>query len=259
MNALSLSAIPAWGFVALFFTGLLAGFVDSIAGGGGLITLPVVLSLGIPTQFALGTNKLQATFGSVSATWHYTRAKIVSLRECGVGVGYTFIGAAAGTIVVQHLDSSFLKKFIPVALIAIALYMFFKPQLGEKDLRPRLRPRPFYALAGLGLGFYDGFIGPGTGTFWTMAYMLGLGFNLTKATGHTKVMNATSNVVSLVCFALAGHIYVAAGIVMGFGQLLGAWLGTHLVVTRGTKFIRPIFLAAVLAVTLKLLYDSYWK
>jgi uncharacterized membrane protein YfcA len=259
MNALSLSAIPAWGFVALFFTGLLAGFVDSIAGGGGLITLPVVLSLGIPPQFALGTNKLQAAFGSTSAAWHYARAKVVSLRECGAGVGYTFIGAAVGTIIVQQLDSSFLKRFIPVLLIAIAVYMFFKPQLGEKDIHPRMRPGPFYALVGLGLGFYDGFVGPGTGTFWTMAYMLGLGFNLTKATGYTKVMNATSNLVSLTCFALAGHVFVAAGIVMGVGQLLGARAGTHMVVTRGTKFIRPIFLTVVLAVTLKLLYDSYFK
>jgi uncharacterized membrane protein YfcA len=102
-------------------------------------------------------------------------------------------------------------------LIGIALYMFFKPQLGERDIHPRMRPGPFYALAGLVLGFYDGFIGPGTGTFWTMAFMLGLGFNLTKATGHTKVMNATSNLVSLVCFALAGHVYVAAGVCMGVG------------------------------------------
>jgi uncharacterized protein len=259
MNAFSLSIIPAWGFVALFFTGLLAGFVDSIAGGGGLITLPVLLTLGIPPQLTLGTNKLQATFGSAGAAWHYWRAKVVSLRECGWGVFYTFIGAAIGSIIVQYLDSSFLKHFIPVALIVIAAYMFFKPQLGAEDIHPRMGPGKFYALAGLGLGFYDGFIGPGTGTFWTMAYMLGLGFNLTKATGHTKVMNATSNVVSLICFAVAGHVYYAAGICMGAGQLLGARLGAHMVVTRGTRFIRPIFLTVVFAVTLKLLYDSYLK
>jgi uncharacterized membrane protein YfcA len=160
---------------------------------------------------------------------------------------------------VQRLDPATLKQIIPVALIAIALYVFFKPQLGAADIRPRMAPRGFYAMAGLGLGFYDGFIGPGTGTFWTMAFMLGLGFNLTKATGYTKVMNLASNVTSLVFFALAGQVYLAAGIVMGVGQLLGARLGARMVVTRGTRFIRPVFLMAVLAVTLKLLYDNYRK
>jgi len=259
MNAANLSTIPPWALAVMFITGLVAGFVDSIAGGGGLITLPVLLSLGLPPQFALGTNKLQATFGSGSAAWHYARAKIVSVRDCGRGVVFTDVGALVGTLLVQRLDPSTLKQIIPVALIAIALYVFLKPRLGAADIHPRMAPGGFYAAAGLGLGFYDGFIGPGTGTFWTMAFMLGLGFNLTKATGYTKVMNLASNVTSLVFFALAGQVYVAAGIVMGVGQLLGARLGSRMVVARGTKFIRPIFLAAVLAVTLKLLYDTYRK
>jgi hypothetical protein len=259
MNAANLSTIPHWALGLMFVTGLAAGFVDSIAGGGGLITLPVILSLGLPPQFALGTNKLQAAFGSGSAAWHYAHAKIVSVRECGRGVVFTVIGALAGTLLVQRLDPATLKQIIPVALIAIALYVFFKPQLGAADIHPRMAPRRFYTMAGLGLGFYDGFIGPGTGTFWTMALMLGLGFNLTKATGYTKVMNLASNLTSLVFFALAGQVYLAAGIVMGVGQLLGARLGAGMVVTRGTRFIRPVFLMAVLAVTLKLLYDNYRK
>jgi uncharacterized membrane protein YfcA len=259
MNVVSISAMPAWGLAVLFVTGLVAGFVDAIAGGGGLITLPVLLSLGLPPQFALGTNKLQATFGSGSAAWHYTRAKVVVLRECGWGVVLTIAGATAGTLLVQRLDAGFLKIFIPVVLIAIAAHLFFKPQLGAEDIHPRMRTGRFYFVAGLGLGFYDGFIGPGVGTFWTMAFMLGLGFNLTKATGYTKVMNFASNVTSLVFFAWAGQVYVAAGLVMGVGQWLGARVGSHMVVTRGTKFIRPIFLAMVLAVTLKLVIDAVRK
>ena len=259
MNAATLATLPTWAFPVLFLTGLLAGFVDAIAGGGGLITLPVLLSLGIPPQFALGTNKLQATFGSGSAAWHYTQAKIVTLAECRRGVIFTILGAAVGTMVVQRLDPAFVKHLIPILLIAIAAYMFFKPQLGAQDIHPRLAPGPFYLVAGLALGFYDGFIGPGVGTFWTIAFMLGLGYNLTRATGYTKVMNLASNLTSLACFALAGQVSYAVGLTMGVGQLLGARLGSQMVVTRGTKFIRPIFLTVVLAVTLKLLYATYRK
>jgi uncharacterized membrane protein YfcA len=257
MIAASVILFPPWMLCVLFFTALLAGFVDSIAGGGGLITLPVLLSLGIPPQFALGTNKIQATCGSGSAALHYACAKVVSLRECTAGIVFAIAGAAVGTVFVQHLDPSFLKRLIPVVLLAIAAYVLVRPQLGARDIHPRLSPKMFYPVAGFALGFYDGTFGPGTGTFWTMAFMLGLGFNLTKATGYTKVMNAASNLSSLAFFAWAGQIYYAAGITMGAGQFIGARLGSQMVVTRGTKFIRPVFLLMVFAVTLKLLYDAY--
>jgi uncharacterized protein len=259
LNALPITTIPLWAFPILFFTGLLAGFVDSIAGGGGLITLPVLLSFGIPPQLALGTNKLQATFGSGSAAWHYSQSKIVSLSQCGRGILFTIIGAIAGTLLVQHLNPAFLKHIIPILLLAIASYVLFKPRLGAEDIHPRMSPGLFYLVAGLLLGFYDGFLGPGTGSFWTMAYMLGLGFNLTKATGYTKVMNFASNLSSLAFFALAGQVFYGVGLTMGIGQLLGAKIGSGMVVAKGAKFIRPIFLAMVLALTLKLLYDTYRK
>jgi uncharacterized membrane protein YfcA len=115
----------------------------------------------------------------------------------------------------------------------------------------------FDLVFGLALGFYDGFFGPGTGTFWTMAYMLGLGFNMTRATGYTKVMNFASNLSSLVLFLIGGQAYFAIGLTMGIGQLLGARIGSQMVIARGTRFIRPVFLAVVFLLTLKLLYDSY--
>lgn len=259
MNADAIAALPVWGYFVLFATGLAAGFADSIAGGGGLITLPVFMSLGIPAQFALGTNKLQATFGSGSAAWHYARSGVVSFSDCLEGMAFTIVGAIIGTLIVQRLNPLFLQHLIPIALLAIAAYVLFKPQLGAEDIHPRMKRGWFYAVAGLSLGFYDGFLGPGTGTFWAMAFMLGLGFNFTKATGYTKMMNVASNMSSLLFFALDGHIYYAAGITMGVGQLLGAKAGSHMVVTRGTKFIRPIFLAVVVAVTIKLLYSTYRK
>jgi uncharacterized membrane protein YfcA len=132
-----------------------------------------------------------------------------------------------------------------------------KPQLGEHDLHPRMRRGVFDATFGLGIGFYDGFFGPGTGMFWAMAFVLGLGFNLTRATGATKVMNFASNIASLIMFILGGHVLYVAGLVMGVGQLLGARLGSRMVVKRGAKFIRPVFITVSLAITAKLLYDSF--
>jgi uncharacterized membrane protein YfcA len=249
--------IVPWQLPLLFGTGLAAGFVDAIAGGGGMITLPVLLSLGLDPQHALGTNKLQATCGSGSAAWHYAQAKTVPLRDCARGFAFSLTGAVLGTLAVQRLDPSFLKRAIPVLLLAVAIYTLLKPRLGDQDLRPRLDRRWFDMLFGLVIGFYDGFFGPGTGTFWTMAFVLGLGFNLTKATGYAKVVNFASNLGSLVFFLLGGSVYFGAGLAMGAGQLVGARIGSRMVIARGTRFIRPIFISVVLVLTMKLIYQGY--
>src|SRR5438105_1187801 len=186
-----------WQLVVFFLTGLTAGFVDSIAGGGGLLTLPVLLSLGLEPQHALGTNKLQATCGSGSAAWHYARAGAVAWRDCVRGFLITAFGASLGTLLVQQIHPDVLRRLLPPLLLTVAIYVLLKPKLGTEDHPPRMSRGRFDAIFGLALGFYDGFLGPGTGTFWTMAFVVVLGFNLTKATGYTKVMNLASNVASL--------------------------------------------------------------
>jgi uncharacterized membrane protein YfcA len=248
-----------WHLPLLFGTGLVAGFVDAIAGGGGLITLPVLLSFGLDPRHALGTNKLQATFGSASASWHYAQAKTIRLKDCARGFVLSLLGAALGALAVQQIDPSFLKKAIPVLLISVAVYTLLKPGLGAEDMHPCMPRGVFDLTFGLLIGFYDGFFGPGTGTFWTMACMLGLGFNMTRATGYAKVMNFASNVSSLALFLLGGNVCFVTGLTMGIGQVLGAKVGAGMVITRGTKFIRPVFVSVVLALTLKLLYDAYGK
>lgn len=243
----------------MFGTGLAAGFVDSIAGGGGLITIPVLLNLGLDSPLALGTNKLQATFGSGSASWHYARANTVSLRDCRRGFLLSLTGAALGALVVQRLQPVFLERAIPLLLLAMAIFTLLKPRLGEAD-RPARLPRVWFdVLFGLSIGFYDGLFGPGTGTFWAMAYVLGLGFNLTRATAYTKVMNFASNLSSLAFFLLGRNVLFVAGLTMGVGQLLGARIGSRMVIARGTRFIRPVFICVVLALTVKLLFDAYIK
>jgi len=246
-----------WVFAALFATGLAAGFVDSIAGGGGLITLPVFLSLGISPQHALGTNKLQATFGSGSAAFHFAKAGLVDIRACKLGILCTGIGALLGTRLVQNIDPGFLRATIPWLLMAIALYTLFQPKLGLEDIHSRMRPNVFHIVFGLLIGFYDGFLGPGTGTFWATAYMLGLGFNITKATAYTKFMNLASNIASVSLFLLGDQVLLLAGITMGVGQVVGARLGSKAVITKGARVVRPVFIVVVLAVTGKLLYENF--
>ena len=251
--------IALWQWPLLFGAGFVAGFVDSIAGGGGLITLPVLLGCGLPPKEALGTNKLQASFGSASAAGHYALARAVSLPECRRGFIFTLVGAAAGALTVQHMDPVFLRKAIPVLLMLVAVYVLLKPSLGEQDASPRLA-RPWFELSfGVALGFYDGFFGPGTGTFWAMSCVLFLGYNLTRATAYSKVMNFASNLSSLLLFLVGGHVRFAIGITMGLGQLIGARIGSHMVIRRGTRFIRPVLVGAVLLLTLKLFYDGYAK
>jgi uncharacterized membrane protein YfcA len=251
--------IEWWQVALLFLTGLTAGFVDTIAGGGGLLTLPVLLNFCPDPKLALGTNKLQSTFGSTSATFHFARAGTLSYREIRRAWLLAFLGSLAGTFLVQQLDPHFLKRIVPVLLLAVAVYIWLKPQLGEKDIHPRISRTKFDFIFAFGIGFYDGFLGPGTGTFLALAFMLGLGFNFSKATANSKALNWASNLASLILFLLARKVWFAAGLVMGAGQWLGARAGSRMVITRGTKFIRPVFLTMVVLITLKMIYDNYFK
>jgi len=241
----------------LFLVGMLAGLVDSIAGGGGLITIPVLLGVGLPPQIALGTNKLQASFGSGSATLTFIRSGTVNPGDCRTGIIFTALGAALGTLTVQFLDPGLLRRVIPWLLITIVCYTLVTPRLGFEDIRPRMQQGPFFLAAGLLLGFYDGFLGPGTGSFWVMALIFGLGFSMTRATACTKVMNFTSNIVSLLLFIACGSVLWREGLVMGAGQFIGARIGARMVVSRGAHFIRPVFITMVLAISARLIWQNY--
>lgn len=252
MQSLSLSAL----FV-LWAAGLFAGFVDAIAGGGGIISLPALLAAGIPPHLALGTNKLQGTFGSMTAALNYARKGLVDVREVPAGVAFTALGALAGTVTVQILSADFLRDVILFLLVGVFLYTLFSPELGRLDRRPVLAAPLFFGCAGSLLGFYDGFFGPGTGSFWTIALVMVLGLNLKKATAHTKIFNFTSNLVALAAFLAGGNVIVSAGLLMGAGQMLGAFMGSRLVIRKGTGFVRIFFLVVVAATILKLAYSTY--
>ncbi|WP_456432367.1 TSUP family transporter [Nitratifractor sp.] len=236
----------------LFLAGGLAGFVDSIAGGGGIITLPALLAAGIPPYQALATNKLQSSFGSFTAAMNYARLGLMNPKELLLGVLFTLIGAATGATVVQYFPADRLESLIVVMLIVIFVYTALTPKLGFEPRPHRIPHGLFYILFGLLIGFYDGFFGPGTGSFWTMALVLLLGLDLKAATAQTKLFNFTSNIVSLVVFIYAGLVLWVAGVVMGMGQIVGAFLGSTMVHKREVKFVRVFFLVVTGATILKL-------
>lgn len=241
---------------ALFGVGLVAGLVDSIAGGGGLLTIPALLWAGLPPAATLATNKLQSSFGSFSATWHFARSGEVAPREMAGMILCTFAGAAVGALSVQSIDPGFLRDVIPILLIAIALYLLLFPKAGDIDAHRRISERTFALTIGTVIGFYDGFFGPGTGTFFAIAFVSLLGFNLRKATAHTKVLNFTSNIASLLLFLLGGRIVWTIGLVMGVGQYIGARIGAHLVVRNGARIVRPMLVTASLAITAKIVWSG---
>lgn len=250
--------LPPWVYPVLFAGGVGAGWIDSIAGGGGLVTIPLLLWVGLPAQVALGTNKFQSSFGSFTAAVHYSREGVVPLHDALPGILFTLTGAAAGSVFVQLISGAVMNGLIPFLLLAIAVYLLFTPSLGERPVQPRFSRIVFYLIFGLALGFYDGFFGPGVGSFWALAFVFGLGFDLRTATGYTKVMNFTSNAVSFVLFLAGGQVLFGAGLTMGVGEVIGAGIGSRMVVKRGVRFIRPVFVIMVILTTLKLLYNRFF-
>jgi uncharacterized membrane protein YfcA len=240
----------------LFALALLAGLIDAIAGGGGLITVPALLWAGLPPVAALATNKAQAVWGSLAATLHFVREGAIDLRRAGFMVLCTFVGSALGALLVQHLGSELLARLVPLLLIGFALYFLFSPRISDLDSTQRISLPTFALTIGVGVGFYDGFFGPGTGTFFAMGFVALLGFGMRRATAHAKLLNLTSNLAALLFFLLGGHVVWSLALIMAGGQLAGGWLGAHLVIKHGARLVRPLLVVASLVISLKLLMDG---
>lgn len=243
-------------FLMLFGVAMLAGCIDAIAGGGGLLTIPALLWAGLSPLQALATNKLQASFGSFTATWNYSRQGLIKPSEHRTAIILSFLGAISGAWTVQKIDPAFLAQLIPILLIAFALYFMFSPKLGEQERAQRISKNAFAATAGFGIGFYDGFFGPGTGTFFVIAFVTLLGYSLPKATAGTKLLNFTSNIASLILFAFSGHILWLLGLTMGVGQIIGSFIGSKLAIRHGVQLIRPLLVIVSLLVSLRLLLQT---
>lgn len=239
----------------LMLAGGVAGFVDAIAGGGGLLSIPVLLWAGLPPLETLATNKLQASFGSLTATINYARHGLLELRRLLPAVALTFCGAAIGALVVRVLPSDFLAKMIPGLLIVFAFYFLFSPRIGDEDRHHRIGHPAFAISIGATVGFYDGFFGPGTGSFFTLAFVTLLGYGLRRAVAGAKLLNFTSNFASLLIFIAGGHVLWTVGFAMGFGQLIGSYFGSHVAVRHGSAIIKPLLVLVSLSISLKMLFD----
>ncbi len=239
----------------LFLAAIFAGFVDSIAGGGGLITIPVMLIAGIPPLESLATNKLQSQFGSASATIAYARRGHVNLKSQLPMAAMSMVGGAVGAVLASLVPAGWLAAVIPFLLIAIALFFAIKPNLNDIDSHRRVTPFVFGVTIVPLVGLYDGIFGPGAGSFYMLGFVLLAGFGMLKATAHTKLINLGSNFGSFLVFAATGSVLWKIGLIMGVGQFLGAQVGSRLAMKNGAKLIKPLLVISCLALALKLLAD----
>lgn len=240
----------------LFIVAIAAGFIDSIAGGGGLITVPAMLIAGIPPLAALGTNKLQSQFGSASATIAYARKGHVNLREQLPMALIACLGGAVGAIIAGYVPTHILRVIMPVMLVAIAIYFAFKPNISDIDSQQRVTPFLFALTFVPLIGLYDGVFGPGAGSFYMLGFVALAGFGMLKATAHTKLLNFGSNVGGFIVFALTGAVLWKLGLIMGLGQFIGAQLGSGFAMKKGAKLIRPLLIISCLAMASKLIFDA---
>ncbi|MCO5730197.1 TSUP family transporter [Rhizobium sp. SSA_523] len=239
----------------LFLAAILAGFIDSIAGGGGLITIPAMLLAGIPPLESLATNKVQGPFGAASATIAYARRGHVDLKAQLPMAAIAFVGGGIGALIASHVPGHYLGAAIPFLLIGIALFFALKPNLSDVDRAQRMTPALFSVIAVPLVALYDGVFGPGAGSFYMLSFVLLAGFGMLKATAHTKLLNLGSNLGSLAVFAVNGVIFWKLGLMMGVGQLIGAQIGSRLAMHGGAKIIKPLLVLSCIAMAAKLLSD----
>ncbi len=241
----------------LFLIAIVAGFVDAIAGGGGLITVPGLLLSGVPPITALGTNRMQSAIGELTSVITYWRHNVINVQTLWLGGLATAIGAIAGSFSVSLFSSDLLRSILPIMMVLITLYSIFSNRL-RSSIRSRalLSTQSFLIGGGLLIGFYNGFFGPGVGSIWMLAFIALLGLTVKEASISTKPLNLIGNVVSMCFFAYLGAVDYALGLAMGVGQIIGAFAGSRLVIANGDKVVRPCFIAVCLVMTGKLIYEN---
>ena len=236
----------------LFTTSLIAGFVDSISGGGGLIVLPTLILSGFLPVEALATSKLQGIFGKLSAVMYYRRQGVLDIPSMKLPLLSSFAGAALGALVIQHIHADFLIKYIPWLIGAVALYFLFSPRIGDLDKQQRMQIGLFAALITSIVGFYDGFFGPASGSLFALGFVSLLGYNLSKATAHTRLLLLATNTASLTVFILGGNVVWRVGLCMAIGQWIGARYGSEAVMLKGSKLVKPMSVTVCFLLILKM-------
>ena len=231
-----------------------AGTIDAIAGGGGLLTIPALLAAGLPPVAAIATNKLQSSFGTASACIAYWRGGHIDLRRFAVPAAGAFLGSVAGAFTVQRVDPTFLTAFVPVLLIAMALYFLLAPPMSQVDRHARLGRFGLTAVA-VALGFYDGFFGPGAGSFLTTMMVALAGLGLVRAIANAKFLNFATNVAGLLAMIAGGKVLWLIGLGMAAANIVGNQIGARLAMRFGGRGVRPLLVLMSVLLTAKLLSD----
>lgn len=241
----------------LCFAGFMAAFVDSIAGGGGMISVPAYFMIGFPAHYSLGTNKFSSICGTLTSTLNFAREGKTDNNILKVLLPFTLIGSMIGTYTVIVIDSEVLKPIIMVMLMAVGIYSFVSKSVGQVDNFNGVTKKNLIigAIFAFIMGFYDGFFGPGTGSFLIFGLIKIYGFDFVRASGNAKAMNLMSGITALVVFAIGGKIHYLMGIPMALFMILGARVGSRLAIKNGAKVIRPIFIVMSLGVAVKMIYE----
>lgn len=236
--------------------GFLASFIDSVVGGGGLIAIPALLLTGLPLPVILGTNKLAASMSSLTSTISFIRSGKINFDLVKYLIPFSLIGAVLGTLTVRQVPSSFLKPLVIFLLIGVAIYTVFKKDWGSISTYTGITQKTKYVSVGVAfvIGFYDGFFGAGTGSFLIFAFLY-LGFDFVTAAGNAKALNFSSNVASLITFICLGSVSFAHGMIMGIAMVAGAIFGSRVAISKGTTYIRPLFIGVTIILIGKQLWD----
>lgn len=243
----------------LFFFGFLAAFIDSVVGGGGLISLPALLFTGLSPSAAVATNKLAGTMGSLTSTITFYRSGKIDLKSVMKFFPLTFIGSMIGAWIVHLMNPELLKPLMLVMLAAVAIYTIFKKDWGSISAVKKLSKAKFalFLIVITAIGFYDGFLGPGTGSFLIFAFLM-VGYDFLKAAGNAKLLNFGSNVGALIMFIFLGQINFAYGLIMGVAQILGAICGSKYAIKRGSGYVRGLFITVTVLLLAKNAYDFFY-
>jgi uncharacterized membrane protein YfcA len=237
----------------------LAGFIDAIVGGGGLVQLPAlfIFMTTQPDAALLGTNKLSSIMGTSVATWRYARSVDINWRIALVAAGTAFAFSFMGASAVRFFPKEALRPLILILLVGVAIYTAVKKDLGDSQHLKNLPNEFFYAVAiGAGLGFYDGFFGPGAGSFLIFSFILIFGFDFLRASATAKVVNFSTNLAAVIYFGATNNLLFHVGIPMGACNILGAVLGTQLAILRGSGFVRVFFLGVIALIIAKFGHDT---
>ena len=250
-----------WIFIT--FASLLAGFVDAIVGGGGLVMVPALFAAfpGAPPATLLGTNKAASVWGTAMATWQYSRRVQIRWSAMLPAAAAGFAGSFAGAWAVTVISADFLRKLLPLVLLGVLVYTLAKKELGRHHT-PRFAGSTevlVASLIGVLIGFYDGFFGPGTGSFFVFLFVRWLGYDFLNASASAKLLNTATNLAALILFISTGHIWWHFVLPMAIANVLGSVLGSRMALKHGTGFVRVVFIVVVSALILKTGYSAFFQ